>query len=112
MKITKLFLSIALVALTVSSFGRINEFSNMEFENELIMESWMASPFEAMEGDLVMENWMIAPFAGMESILGLETWMIAPFKTMDNELVLECWMITPFELENEQHNTVMMVASK
>jgi len=25
--------------------GRISDFSNMEFENDLVMESWMTAPF-------------------------------------------------------------------
>lgn len=110
MKITKLFLSIALVALTVTTYGRINEFSSSEFEKDLIMESWMASPFMAMERDLEMENWMITPFESMDNELELENWMSSSFTT--DALTIECWMSTPFEVEKEQYSTVIMVASK
>ncbi len=95
MKTTKLFLSIALVALTVTSFGRISDLSNTEFENNLVMESWMASPFEGIGSDLVVESWMVSPFEAMES-----------------DVVVECWMSTPFEVGNEKYCTDMMAATK
>ncbi len=63
MKTTKLFLSIALVALTVISFGMNNENNNVEFENELEIESWMTVSFQADGDDLAIENWMTLPFA-------------------------------------------------
>jgi len=99
MKTTKLFFSIALAALTLTSFGRISDQSNTEFENELVVEIWMASPFEAMESDLYLEQWMTAPFESMESELEMESWMTIPFESMGNELVLENWMTTPFRTD-------------
>ncbi len=96
MKTTKLFLSIALVALTAISFGMNNETENIVFENELVMESWMASPFEATESELVMEDWMTSAF-------GLGTELEA--------LTLESWMTTPFEATDDNCSGVLMAAS-
>lgn len=103
MKTTKLFLSIALVALTVISFGKTNVTDNVDFENELIMESWMASPFEASEADLVVENWMTLPFQSDENDLVVENWMTTPFQNiiLEEELIVENWMTSPFGLGSE-----------
>lgn len=106
MKITKLFLSIALVALTAISYGKISEpitecdccSTEIVYEQELDMENWMAVPFESgfMESDLNLENWMIEPFESnvMESDLNLENWMVVPFEVgvEDEVLSLESWM--------------------
>ncbi len=110
MKTTKLFLSLALVALTVTSFGRISDFSNTEFENDLVMESWMASPFNTMERDLIMESWMVSPFEAMESDVVVESWMTAPFAS--DAQAIECWMSTPFKVGNEKYCADMMAATK
>ena len=103
MKTTKLFLSIALVALTVISFGRTNETDNVNFENEMIMESWMASPFEASKADLVVENWMTVSFDSNEDNLVLEDWMTIPFQNicLEVELIVENWMSSSFGLGSE-----------
>ena len=85
MKTTKLFLSIALVALTGFSFGMSNEGDKLEFENELVMES-----------DLVMESWMTSP-------LGLGTELEA--------LTLESWMTTPFDVIDENCTGVLIAAA-
>lgn len=126
MKTTKLILSIALVALTVTSFGRIGEPSIVN-ENDMVVESWMLSPFEAMENDLVLEcwmskafdiaerdlaieNWMTTPFDELDEPLTLEDWMIKPFAT--DVLALETWMSIPFQVETGKYNAVMMAASE
>jgi hypothetical protein len=100
MKTTKLILSITLVALTISTFGRV-ESNNLD--NEITIESWMASPFEAdaVENNLTLENWMTSPFeaVSLENDVALENWMISPFETGVEQLNLECWMVTPFDVE-------------
>ncbi len=101
MKTTKLILSITLVALTISTFGRVE--SNVNLDNEITIECWMTSPFEAvaLENDLALENWMTSPFeaVSLESDLALENWMTSPFEASVERLNLECWMVTPFEVE-------------
>ena len=119
MKTTKTFLTIALVALTTTLFGRIGEpeadcnccppevimdqvlsvenwmietFEN-SFENELALEGWMSSPFEVgMDSDQTLEYWMSLPFdTDAEAELFVESWMTSPFKTAEEPLV-EQWM--------------------
>ena len=115
MKTTKLFLSIALVALTAISFGMNGEGDRIEFEDELVMESWMSDPFEAMENDLVVENWMTRPFKTitMESELAMESWMTSPFGlgTELEALTLESWMTTPLVATDDNCSGVRLVAS-
>lgn len=101
MKTIKLFLSVALVAFTVLSFGNDKGSVNVELGNELIMENWMIEPFAYVENDLVIENWMSLPFGmiSLENSLAMENWMISPFNVgMETEaLIIECWMSMPFE---------------
>jgi hypothetical protein len=113
MKTTKLFLSIALVALTVISFGMNNKTENIVFENELVMENWMSDPFEEMESDLVMENWMTVPFEAMDNDLVVENWMTSPFGlgTELEALTLESWMTTPFEATDDNCSGVLLAAA-
>ena len=101
MKTTKLFLSIALVALTVISFGKTSVTDNIDFENELMMESWMTSPFESSEADVVVETWMTISFDSNEDDLVLENWMTLPFQSDGNDLMVENWMTSPFGLGTE-----------
>jgi len=89
MKTTKLFLSIALVALTAISYGKISEPitecdccpTEIVYEQEMDMENWMSVPFEndVMESDLNLENWMSVPFevSVEDEVLSLESWMAA-----------------------------------
>ena len=101
MKISKIVLSIALVALTTSVFGRIAEPeadcnccpADIFMDQDLIVENWMIEPFEAsIENDLAMEQWMTEPFeAYFESELSLESWMIIPFESAEN-IEVEHWM--------------------
>ncbi|MFH0757478.1 MAG: hypothetical protein V2B15_09340 [Bacteroidota bacterium] len=103
MRTTKIFLSIALVALTATSFGRIAENNNrrdyntaeMILEQELVMENWMTIPFEnsSPDNDLCLENWMSVPFEAnsIENDLCLENWMTIPFETTQ-ENKAESWM--------------------
>ena len=92
MKTTKLFLSIALVALAATSFGSTTE---GVCEEALELENWMSAPFEAglLEGNLVMEDWMSVPFEEgvAEEGLSLESWMTTPFETPEDTEV-EQWM--------------------
>ncbi len=89
---------ILLVAFTAISFaGDI-------VEDELVVESWMTTPFEnTSEAELTMEDWMVIPFevSAADGVLTLETWMVTPFESnvVEAELALEEWMTTPFELE-------------
>jgi len=101
MKTTKLFLSIALVALTSISYGKISEPiteydccpTEIIYEQEMDMENWMIEPFESsFENDLAMEEWMSEPFeVYFESKLSLESWMLTPFESTEN-VVVEQWM--------------------
>ena len=101
MKISKIVLSIALVALTTTVFGRIAEPeadcnccpADIFMDQDLIVENWMIEPFEAsIENDLAMEQWMTEPFeAYFESELSLESWMIIPFESAEN-IEVEQWM--------------------
>ena len=101
MKISKLILSIALVALTTTVFGRIAEPeadcnccpADIFMEQDLSVENWMIEPFESsVESDLAMESWMSVPFdAYFESELSLESWMTTPFEVVE-ETVVEEWM--------------------
>ena len=115
MKTTKLFLSIALFALTVISFGNTNETDNIDFENEMIMESWMTVPFHSDENDLVVENWMTVPFQNicLEEELIVENWMTSPFGLGSEleALVLESWMSTPFEATDDNCSGALLAAA-
>lgn len=101
MKISKLILSIALVALTATVFGRIGEPeadcnccpSDIFMEQDLGVENWMIEPFESsFENDLAMESWMSEPFdAYFENELSMESWMTTPFEVVE-ETVIEEWM--------------------
>jgi hypothetical protein len=125
MRTTRLFLSIALVALTATSFGRIADNNNrrdyntveMIVEQGLDMESWMTIPFENsdLESDLDLEHWMAVPFEiGDENRdLCLENWMSVPFETnsIENDLCLENWMTIPFETTQENEAEQWMTQS-
>lgn len=103
MKISKLILSITLVALATTVFGRITEPeadsyccpADIFMEQDLSVENWMIEPFEpSVEIDLAMESWMSEPFdTYFENELSLETWMTTPFETV-GETVIEDWMAT------------------
>ena len=72
---------ILLVAFTTISFAE-----DVVVEEELIIESWMTTPFENMsETELVLEEWMVIPFENIvvENELALETWMTTPFEVSD-----------------------------
>ena len=71
---------ILLVAFTTISFG------GDVVEDELIVESWMTTPFEnTSETELTLEEWMVIPFeiSAVEGELALETWMTTPFDVSD-----------------------------
>jgi hypothetical protein len=97
MKTTKLFLSIALVALTTAAFGHFNSSSDIVLESELSLESWMVTQFEStvLEEDLSMESWMVAPFES---------------NVLEEDLAMEAWMYTPFNASNKMCNESGMVA--
>jgi len=108
MKTTKLFLIIAVVTLTVISYGSNYEpivgraYSLYDEVNEqaLELEEWMAEPFESnfSENNVDLENWMSAPFESnyADGDVTLECWMSLPFKSnyAEEDLVLENWMAT------------------
>ena len=88
---------ILLVAFTATSFA------GDVVEDELILESWMTTPFDnEAEAELALEEWMVTPFEtnAFEGTLALETWMVTPFENsvVEAELALEDWMTTPFEV--------------
>ncbi len=101
MKITKTLLTLALVALTTTLFGRIDEpevdciccSAEIFMDQDISVENWMIEPFESsFENDLVMEEWMSEPFeVYFESELSLESWMVTPFESTEN-VVVEQWM--------------------
>ena len=102
MKTIKLYLSIALVALTTTLFGKIAEPEadcsccpvDIFMDQDLSVENWMSEPFESanFENDIALEDWMTEPFeAYFESELSLESWMIIPFESADN-IEVEQWM--------------------
>ena len=113
MKSTKFFLSIALAALTIISFGMNGESDNLDFENELVLESWMVSPFELIEGGLLVESWMTTPFQPEVNDVMVESWMTLPFDLgVELEaLTLESWMITPFGQTHDNSCGVLMAAT-
>ncbi len=101
MKTIKTLLTIVLVALTTTLFGRIGEPEvdcnccpeEIFMDQDLSMENWMIEPFESsFENDLAMEEWMSEPFeVYFESELSLESWMLTPFESTEN-VVVEQWM--------------------
>ena len=108
MKITKELIGIisrvSTVAMLLVAFTAFS-FAGDVVEDELIVESWMTTPFENMaEAELTMEDWMITPFeiVAVEGELALETWMITPFENsvLEAELGLEDWMTAPFEVSD------------
>ena len=101
MKITKTLLTLALVALTTTLFGRIGEPevdcnccpAEIFMDQDISVENWMIEPFESsFENDLAMEEWMSEPFeVYFESELSLESWMVTPFESTEN-VAVEQWM--------------------
>lgn len=69
-----------------------------DFENDLVLESWMAVPFDLELQDLEMslESWMAVPFDNEihESEISLESWMALPFgnENAEDEVSTEDWM--------------------
>ena len=102
MKTTKLYLSIALVALTAISYGRISEpiagedccTSEVVYEQAQDLEDWMSVPFKSMiENSMDMEIWMSVPFeAGViDEVLSIESWMTTSFEVTE-DIEVENWM--------------------
>jgi hypothetical protein len=98
MKTIRIIFSIALVALALNTFGNNYNSNEVAIENELVLENWMISPFEAIsvESDLVLENWMTEAFN-----------TVSP----ENDLFLECWMKVPFEVSDIQDTELWMAAA-
>ncbi|MCK5138007.1 MAG: hypothetical protein KAR19_19640 [Bacteroidales bacterium] len=130
MKTTKLFLSIALVALTATSFGQLSLIDRLfsKRHNEVVYytadykaescktETWMVDlrdwannkvSRDAYEAPVVSITYIVDMVEVVyEDELGLESWMSAPFECdiCESEFLLESWMTTPFEssvVENE-----------
>ena len=108
MKITKELIGIisraSAVVILLVAFTTIS-FAGDLVEDELIVESWMTTPFDnTAEAELTMEEWMVIPFeiSALEGELALETWMVTPFENsvIEAELALETWMTTPFEVSD------------
>lgn len=76
---------VSAVVMLLVAFTTIS-FAGDVVEDELIVESWMTTPFENMaEAELTMEEWMVTPFeiGAAEAELALEDWMTTPFKVSD-----------------------------
>ena len=108
MKITKelngIISRVSAVVILLVDFTAIS-FAGDVAEDELIVESWMTTPFDnTAEAELTMEEWMVIPFeiSALEGELALETWMVTPFENsvIEAELALETWMTTPFEVSD------------
>lgn len=71
--------------------------ADVVYEEAIITEAWMTSPFEASlpEARINVESWMLTPFdSGLtENKLSVESWMTTPFETDDN-IEVESWMTT------------------
>ena len=101
MKTTKALLSIALIALTTTLFGRIGEPeadcnccpTELIMDQDIAIENWMIEPFESnIESELALESWMSEPFKDyFESEPSMEAWMVIPFESTEN-VVVEQWM--------------------
>jgi hypothetical protein len=85
MKTTITLLSIALLALTTTLFGRMGEPEadcnccpeEIFMDQDLSMEEWMSEPFEVyFESELSLESWMLTPFESTENV-EVEQWMAA-----------------------------------
>ncbi len=127
MKTTKLFLSIALVALTVTSFSQLSLKDRLfsRSNNEVAyftadykpesskIENWMVD-IRDWANSKVSRDTYVAPVVSCtymmdqveiiyEDEIGLESWMTVPFETglEDEELNLESWMTAPFEAAEE-----------
>ena len=108
MKITKelfgIISRVSAVVMLLAAFTTIS-FAGDVVEDELIVESWMTTPFEKMaEAELTLEEWMVTPFeiSAIERELALETWMVTPFENsvVEAELALEDWMTAPFKVSD------------
>jgi hypothetical protein len=76
---------VSAVVILLVAFAAIS-FAGDVVEDELIVESWMTTPFEIMnETELALEEWMVIPFeiGAVEGELALETWMTTPFGVSD-----------------------------
>ncbi len=76
---------VSAVVILLVAFAAIS-FAGDVVEDELIVESWMTTPFEnTSEAELVLEDWMVTPFESsvVEAELALETWMTIPFELTD-----------------------------
>jgi hypothetical protein len=76
---------VSAVVILLVAFAAIS-FAGDVVEDELIVESWMTTPFEnTSEAELTMEDWMVTPFESsvVEAELALETWMTTPFEIAD-----------------------------
>ncbi len=67
----------------------LNLTESMFTEEDLGIESWMASQF-AYETEVGMEYWMTRPFVVEEEVV-LESWMTEPFLPAE-EINIESWM--------------------
>lgn len=95
---------VSAVVILLVAFAAIS-FAGDVVEDELIVESWMVTPFDnTSEAELALEEWMVTPFeiSAFEGELALETWMVIPFENsvVEAELALEDWMTTPFEVSD------------
>ena len=126
MKTTKIILSIALVALTATSFGQLSSIKDRIFSKRNTEVAYYTADYKAESSRI--ENWMgdLRSWASdkisrdayeapevyrtiiieqadvvYEEELGLENWMSAPFESSvaEDELFLESWMSTPFECD-------------
>ena len=135
MKTTKLILSIALVALTTTSFGQLSSIKERLFNKQNNKVEYITAEYSNNESSRI-ETWMHdlhswasnrasrtsfeAPVVTRaifiehveviyEEELGLENWMATPFECCvgDEVLSLESWMTTPFKSEFAEEELCM-----
>ena len=102
----------AIIAAFISVFflGSISMANAASFDDEIVIEEWMTTPFETVvfEEAIVTESWMSAPFESgvdLETII-VEEWMKTPFEIeLDLEsIAVEDWMKSPLCLDLFQSN--------
>lgn len=125
MKITKFYLSIALVALATTSFGQLSSIKERLFNKQNNNVEYISAEYNRGEESKI-ESWMfdlrswstnrasrdtyVAPVVTycinleyadvvFEDEINLEVWMSTPFETslVEENQSLETWMTAPFE---------------
>jgi hypothetical protein len=69
-ELSRIISRVSAVVILLVAFTTIS-FAGDLVEDELIVESWMTTPFEisAVEGELALETWMTTPFGVSDCLL-------------------------------------------